>query len=80
MNVKHVNVTEVGPRDGFQSEKTILRTEDKIKIINNLIDEEILYREALILGLEQEDKIIKKIYNYKKIYNAHERTQYPNKC
>ena len=22
MNLKHVNVTEVGPRDGFQSEKT----------------------------------------------------------
>ncbi len=38
MKVKHVNVTEVGPRDGFQSEKTILRTEDKINIINNLIE------------------------------------------
>jgi len=37
MKVKHVNVTEVGPRDGFQSEKTILKTEDKIEIINNLI-------------------------------------------
>ena len=38
MNIKKVKVTEVGPRDGFQSEKTILKTEDKIDIINNLID------------------------------------------
>ena len=29
MNIKKVKVTEVGPRDGFQSEKTILNTEDK---------------------------------------------------
>ena len=33
MNIKEVKVTEVGPRDGFQSEKTILKTEDKIDII-----------------------------------------------
>jgi hydroxymethylglutaryl-CoA lyase len=38
MNIKKVKVTEVGPRDGFQSEKTILKTEDKIEIINKLID------------------------------------------
>ena len=38
MNIKNVKVTEVGPRDGFQSEKTILKTEDKISIINELID------------------------------------------
>ena len=38
MNIKKVKVTEVGPRDGFQSEKTILNTEDKIDVINNLID------------------------------------------
>ena len=38
MNIKQVKVTEVGPRDGFQSEKTILNTEDKIDVINNLID------------------------------------------
>ena len=38
MNIRKVKVTEVGPRDGFQSEKTILNTEDKIDIINNLID------------------------------------------
>mgnify|MGYP000570382720 FL=1 len=38
MNIKKVKVTEVGPRDGFQSEKTILKTEDKIDVINNLID------------------------------------------
>jgi len=30
------------------------------RIINNLIEEEILYREALILGLEKEDRIIKR--------------------
>ena len=30
------------------------------RIINNLIDEEILYREALILGLDKEDRIIKR--------------------
>ena len=38
MNIREVKVTEVGPRDGFQSEKTILKTEDKIDIINNLIE------------------------------------------
>ena len=38
MNIKKVKVTEVGPRDGFQSEKTILKTEDKIDVINTLID------------------------------------------
>ena len=38
MDVKEVKITEVGPRDGFQSEKTILKTEDKIDIINNLIE------------------------------------------
>jgi len=31
-------------------------TDDELaRIINNLIDEEILYREALLLGLDQED-------------------------
>ena len=30
------------------------------RIINNLVDEEILYREALLLGLDQEDTIIKR--------------------
>ena len=38
MDIKDVKITEVGPRDGFQSEKTILKTEDKIDIINNLIE------------------------------------------
>ena len=38
MDINKVKVTEVGPRDGFQSEKTILKTEDKIDVINNLID------------------------------------------
>ena len=38
MENKNIKVTEVGPRDGFQSEKTILKTEDKVEIINNLID------------------------------------------
>ena len=37
MNITNAKVTEVGPRDGFQSEKTILKTEDKISIINDLI-------------------------------------------
>ena len=36
-------------------------TDDEIsRIINNLVQEEILYREALSLGLEREDKIIKR--------------------
>jgi len=36
-------------------------TDDEIaRIINNLVEEEILYREALILGLDVEDKIIKR--------------------
>ena len=30
MKVEKVKITEVGPRDGFQSERTILKTEDKI--------------------------------------------------
>ena len=38
MDINKVKVTEVGPRDGFQSEKTILKTEDKIDVINHLID------------------------------------------
>jgi len=38
MKIKEVKVTEVGPRDGFQSEKIILKTEDKIEIINSLTD------------------------------------------
>ena len=38
MEVRNVKVTEVGPRDGFQSERTILNTKDKVEIINNLID------------------------------------------
>ena len=35
MKVKHVKVTEVGPSDGFQSEKTILKTVDTVNIIND---------------------------------------------
>ena len=36
-------------------------TDDELaRIINNLIDEEILYREALLLGLDKEDTIIKR--------------------
>ena len=38
MTIKQVKVTEVGPRDGFQSEKTVLKTEDKVDIINHLIE------------------------------------------
>ena len=38
MDFKKIKVTEVGPRDGFQSEKTVLKTVDKISIINDLID------------------------------------------
>ena len=38
MDIKEVKITEVGPRDGFQSEKTVLKTKDKIDIINNLIE------------------------------------------
>ena len=34
--------------------------EEIVNIINNLVQEEILYREALLLGLDQEDRIIKR--------------------
>jgi parvulin-like peptidyl-prolyl isomerase len=34
--------------------------EEVVNIINNLVQEEILYREALLLGLDQEDRIIKR--------------------
>ena len=37
--------------------------EDEIsRIINNLVEEEILYREALLLGLNEDDRIIKRRY------------------
>ena len=36
-------------------------TDDEIaRIINNLVNEEILYREAIALGLDKEDRIIKR--------------------
>ena len=36
-------------------------TDDEIsRIISNLVEEEILYREALLLGLDREDRIIKR--------------------
>ena len=42
-------------------------TDDEIvRIINNLVEEEILYREALNLGLDQDDKIIKRRLAQKK--------------
>ena len=34
--------------------------EEIVNIINNFVEEEILYREALLLGLDQEDRIIKR--------------------
>ncbi|MGI9333086.1 MAG: hydroxymethylglutaryl-CoA lyase [Gammaproteobacteria bacterium] len=34
---KHVEITEVGPRDGFQAEAEFVPTEDKIRFINALI-------------------------------------------
>ena len=34
--VKKVHIMEVGPRDGFQSEKQFVPTETKIKVINAL--------------------------------------------
>jgi parvulin-like peptidyl-prolyl isomerase len=34
--------------------------EEVVNIINNFVQEEILYREALLLGLDQEDRIIKR--------------------
>lgn len=39
MNIaaKRIEITEVGPRDGFQSVKTFIPTEDKIAIIRSLI-------------------------------------------
>ena len=45
----------------WQSQVGRKPTDDETsRIINNLIDEEILYREALLLGLDQEDRIIKR--------------------
>ena len=37
IDVKEVVLTEVGTRDGFQSEKKIVSTEDKIMLINELV-------------------------------------------
>ena len=36
-NIKKIVITEVGTRDGFQSEKQIVDTNDKIFLINDLI-------------------------------------------
>lgn len=36
--IKHVTIAEVCPRDGFQSLSEIIPTEDKIEIINQLMD------------------------------------------
>lgn len=68
-----LNTTE-NPKEIYISDQEILSlitawqsqvgrkpTDDETsRIINNLIDEEILYREALLLGLDQEDRIIKR--------------------
>ena len=37
IDIKEVVLTEVGTRDGFQSEKKIVSTEDKIMLINQLV-------------------------------------------
>ena len=37
IDMKEVILTEVGTRDGFQSEKKIVSTEDKIMLINELV-------------------------------------------
>src|SRR3954463_15010010 len=33
---EHVNVREVGPRDGFQNEPEVIATEDKVRLIDML--------------------------------------------
>jgi len=38
MNSEFVYINEVGPRDGLQNQKTILDTEDRLKLISLLID------------------------------------------
>lgn len=35
---KHIEIIEVGPRDGLQREKTPIATDDKIKMIHGLVD------------------------------------------
>jgi hydroxymethylglutaryl-CoA lyase len=35
---KHVFITEVGPRDGLQMEKQVLSTDQKIRLINGLVE------------------------------------------
>ena len=37
IDIKEVVLTEVGTRDGFQSEKKIVSTEDKVMLINELV-------------------------------------------
>ena len=34
----HVTIFEVGPRDGLQNEKTMISTEDKIRLVDMLSD------------------------------------------
>jgi hydroxymethylglutaryl-CoA lyase len=36
--VKKIRICEVGPRDGLQNEATILTTEQKVEIINDMVD------------------------------------------
>ena len=45
----------------WKSQVGRIPTEDEVsRIINNLVEEEILYREALLLGLNEDDRIIKR--------------------
>ena len=37
-NIKNVIITEVGTRDGFQSEKKTIDTQDKILLIDDLVE------------------------------------------
>lgn len=43
---KHVDIVEVGPRDGFQNIKTFIETKDKIEIVKGLIDAGVKYIEV----------------------------------
>src|SRR6056297_2302801 len=65
---KKVNIYEVGPRDGFQNEDKFINTEEKIDIINRVVDSGIRQIEIgsfvhpkAVPQLKDTDKVLEKI-------------------
>ncbi len=74
----HVNIVEVGARDGLQNEKTPLSVEDKVELINDLSETGLSHIEAgsfvspkWVPQMASSDSVLCQIKRYKKvIYSA----------